>query len=411
MCGHVGIAGKLEMKDEALMKRMLVFDFFRGPDSTGFAALRNNGDIFIAKCAGSPVDLFDAGKFKTALVGATSTVFMGHNRYATKGKISSQNAHPYQDGTIVGAHNGTLDSSSWLELDKMLGEKTEVDSHSLIMAISRFGAEAVIPKMRGAWALVWFDTSDNTINFLRNKERPFWIGYSKKLDKVIWASEHPIIHAATAMVGDNPTDTQKYELHTAEVNGETFRFFQTEPDWHYRFDIDDLKKGSDKRPKPRVKEIKGAAPLPVTTTTYNGGATHYPVYNGGGKGVDPFLRGGASTDTKGGTKPSQSNSSTTTSHGNSSTATGGTGSNVVPFEQNIVTTHNGTVIHPFAEIVTAGQFKELAKHGCGWCQRDVDFEEIGIIVFEQYGTVMCPDCAATENKSNRVYTHNQQAMI
>src|SRR3546814_15939897 len=43
MCGHVGIAGKMELKDEALMRRLLVFDYFRGPDSTGFAALRKDG--------------------------------------------------------------------------------------------------------------------------------------------------------------------------------------------------------------------------------------------------------------------------------------------------------------------------------------------------------------------------------
>jgi hypothetical protein len=39
MCGHVGVAGDLALKDEALMKRLLIFDYLRGPDSTGLAAI------------------------------------------------------------------------------------------------------------------------------------------------------------------------------------------------------------------------------------------------------------------------------------------------------------------------------------------------------------------------------------
>src|SRR3546814_6662079 len=63
MCGHVGIAGKMELKDEALMRRLLVFDYFRGPDSTGFAALRKDGTHRLAKIASNPLNLFDMKRF------------------------------------------------------------------------------------------------------------------------------------------------------------------------------------------------------------------------------------------------------------------------------------------------------------------------------------------------------------
>ena len=39
MCGLVGVAGDLEYKTESLF-RLLVFDYFRGTDSTGAAWLR-----------------------------------------------------------------------------------------------------------------------------------------------------------------------------------------------------------------------------------------------------------------------------------------------------------------------------------------------------------------------------------
>lgn len=395
MCGHVGVAGKLEFKDEALMKRLLVFDYFRGPDSTGLAALRNNGEVKIAKCAGSPIDLFDTGRFKEALSGHNSTVFMGHNRFMTKGKITSQNAHPWQFGDIVGCHNGTLDQASWDELVKMTGEKTEVDSMALIQAIAMFGPEKVIPKIRGAWALVWFNTKENTLNFLRNKERPFWLAYSKALDKIFWASEHPILHAATAMTTN---ENQSYDLHVAEET-EGYRFFQTEENLWYKFNIDDIKKGGDKRPKPKVKEVKGQDPLPLTTAgTWRGGQASTANYNGGGQGANPFhQRAGSGTTTA--ATPSSSTTGSTTSSTTPNPPTGQSGSDFTPPAIHIM---HGTVLQPFAGIISRVQFMSLAQYGCSWCRGDIDFEEIGITVLEKYKAIMCPSCGAGHD-SSRVY--------
>jgi len=43
--------------------------------------------------------------------------------------------------------------------------------------------------MGGAWALVWWDKGEETLNFLRNKERPLWIAFTKSNDTLFWASE------------------------------------------------------------------------------------------------------------------------------------------------------------------------------------------------------------------------------
>lgn len=409
MCGNVGVAGKLEFKDEALMKRLLVFDFFRGPDSTGFAALRTNGDVKIAKTAGSPVDLFDTGKFKEALSGHNSTIFLGHNRLATKGRISSFNAHPYQFGDIVGCHNGTLDQASWDWLNKKMDEKFDVDSMALIAAIAKFGPNEIIPNIRGAWALVWFDAKTQELNFLRNKERPFWLAYSKDFKKVFWASEHPILNAATALATN---ENQTYDLFQTEDENQ-YRFFETEENWWYKLDINELTKGSTERPKPRVQVVKGLDPLPVTTTHSNVGTSNYgyQCYNGGGKGTDPFNRNGA-TSTQQGTssattpdKSSKSTStSTTTSTNSDGTSVGKTGSNVIPFEPNIVKHFQGTVNNPLANTISKEKFEEFAKFGCAFCSKDVDYEEIGVVVLEQYDAVMCPQCGdAGADGSSRVY--------
>jgi len=384
MCGHVGIAGKLENKDEQTMKRLLLFDYFRGPDSTGFAALRSTpkGEAHLCKIASNPLDLFDMKKFGTALNAFNSTVFLGHNRLATKGVVNNYNAHPYlfekEGGVIVGAHNGTLDKSSWDAIEDKLGEKFPVDSMAVVAAIAKLGIEATVPLLQGAWALVWFDTSDNTLNFLRNKERPFWYAYTENFDHMIWASEFPTIRAALDLSA-NP-----YKLYKT---AEGYSYFATKEDWWYKIDLDKLKAGATERPKPRVKELKGKEPAP---------AQNYAC-----GGYTPFKRQ---------TQGMSQTSSTTTSHGVGSGA--GTSTNNVTVlpglpgpkkDVTIPVLHLTTTgAQPFAEFLTEEEFKAIAKYGCSWCQADVSYDEPGVQVYVNHDMILCPSCA-DENETNRVY--------
>src|SRR3546814_12623264 len=53
-----------------------------------------------------------------SLSGYNSKAFIGHNRAATLGKVNGLNAHPFRYDNIMGAHNGTLDTQSWLRLEE-----------------------------------------------------------------------------------------------------------------------------------------------------------------------------------------------------------------------------------------------------------------------------------------------------
>jgi len=271
MCGHVGIAGKLEFRDEAVLKRLLIYDYFRGPDSTGFASLRNTGEVKVAKIASHPIDLFDSKRFNDALNGAASSVFLGHNRSATKGLVNHINTHPYEFDHIVGAHNGTLEDSSWKALEENLDEKYTTDSMAVIAHIAKFGIEKTVPLLCGAWALVWIDTKEKTLNFLRNKERSFWYAYSEKLDKIFWASEwHMIEAAAKSGLTDQPLFLD------VGTDGKTYKGWQTEENFWYRYDIEELRKGAEKKWRPRVKKLEGKEPAPVVSY-YNGNGYQSPL--------------------------------------------------------------------------------------------------------------------------------------
>lgn len=380
MCGLVGIAGKLAFKDELTMKKLFVLDFFRGPDSTGLAAIRGNGDdsqlVKIAKVPSNPLDLFDMGKFKDALNGYQSIVFLGHNRAATRGVVNHANAHPFQVDHIVGAHNGTLDHSSALALEKVIGEKFPVDSQAVFAGIAKLGIEETLKYMEGAWSLVWYDLKERSLNFLRNKERPMWYAFNKEFDHLFWASEWPMIDYAI-----KSAPTGNYEFYSDEKG---YRFWATEENIHYKFDIDELKAGGKTRPKPLVRELKGKEPTPAVNYAH--------------AGHDPFMRGGSATSPMA-TPTYQSTSSTTTSRGAKSEKT--------------VFHLVGTPDNPLAGYFTKKQFEEMAKDGCAWCHTPVPYNEKGLLIFERDGIVNCANCSVGGGRgdSTRIVVKNFENLL
>lgn len=364
MCGIVGIAGHLEHKDEATTKRLITYDYFRGPDSTGFAAVRATGEVKLAKLASHPFDLFDLGKFKEALSGYQSTVFLGHNRLATKGAISSFNAHPFEFEHIVGCHNGTLDYSAVQTLEKELGEKFPVDSQALIAAIARMGLKATIEMISGAWSIVYYDGHDGTINFLRNDQRPMHYGYTKDFKKVLWASDWWMMEMAAR-------HSQGYEMY---VDKDKHSYFETEADVHYRWSLEELRSGSSKVPKPKVKKIKGK------DTAVSGGTNFCP-----------FQR---QADSQSGTPPRETGSGTSsTTNSRTSSRTGKDFFHLV-----------GRTSKPFGDFVPEQKYFHMSRGECSWCGDDLEFGKRGQVIIEPCNVVLCTQCSPDQRNST-VFTN------
>jgi predicted glutamine amidotransferase len=209
MCGLVGVAGDIGFKTKDAFKDLLVFDSVRGKHSTGIAFAGKGDRIRLVKAVGDPFCLFRESEF-TDEMKTWGKLLLGHNRHATKGKITAENAHPFEFDNIVGAHNGTLHYSS---IPKLFDHhKYETDSQAIFSHINRHGIEDAITKMRGAWALTWLNVRDNTINLLRNSERPLHYAYTEDMKALFWSSEVGILRCVLARHGIPVKENKVYRV-------------------------------------------------------------------------------------------------------------------------------------------------------------------------------------------------------
>ncbi len=194
MCGICGVLGKnLIDKEFKAFDTLFHISALRGPDSSGvFAVHKGEKDPtrYLAATAKSTLTstefLYEQElMFKKYREEKKPIVLVGHCRYATQGKITKANAHPFTFPNIVGVHNGTI-TSPFEGRDKF-----ESDSEALYARINEVGIKKTIEGLRtynAAYALVYFNKKEQTLNFLRNKERPLWIA-TTEIGSAFWASE------------------------------------------------------------------------------------------------------------------------------------------------------------------------------------------------------------------------------
>ena len=156
----------------------LYFDTLRGTHSTGlfvkdYDTLRKEWSINYHKEAVNGIQFTNTKEFTSLVRPQTNLMFaVGHNRAATQGKINDENSHPFFTENITGVHNGSL-KHGWRQ-DLQVPLTVEVDSHAIYMAINKNGLNWTLDRLNGAYSLVWYDDRDDTLNFVRNDERPMW---------------------------------------------------------------------------------------------------------------------------------------------------------------------------------------------------------------------------------------------
>ena len=243
MCGIVGVAGFLGRKEKDVFCDMLVFDSVRGAHSTGILGVDTKGECLLSKAVGDTYVLFDRKQTDKTLNHAT-TLLLGHNRFATVGGITHNNAHPFDFSTLVGAHNGTLRNAWALPYAK----EYSVDSQRLFACIEEKGLAESIGMTLGAWTLVWYDKINGSINFLRNEERPLSYCFAENGKDLFWASEGWMLSAA---LGRN--EVKHTEVKVVPI------------DTHMEFFLDGQKGVNEVV----TTIVKGKEPIPIQTYVKN----------------------------------------------------------------------------------------------------------------------------------------------
>lgn len=159
---------------------LLYMDVLRGPDSTGVVLVDKFGEVTIAKAAVPAYWLQwdkDYDKKINTHAYKEGKILIGHNRKATVGKVTDENAHPFVvKDELVLVHNGSLTSH------KHLGN-ADVDSNAIAMYIHEYWKEDATPEVYakmfqhigGAYALVWYDLRFGKMYVVRNNQRPLFI--------------------------------------------------------------------------------------------------------------------------------------------------------------------------------------------------------------------------------------------
>lgn len=359
MCGIVGRAGLLGTDDERVFKTLLLLDYFRGQDSTGVCVVSKKGLVDVLKVADDPIMLFQQSAFDATVVGVSDAIWIGHNRAATIGVTTRANAHPFKCDHITGVHNGTLEKSSLAVLASRLDDDYGTDSETVFQHMARYGVEETVSRMQGAWALVWYNAKDETLNMLRNDKRPLFLCKTDKGDKAFltWASEFKMIVAARAMA-----DVIDGKLRTDE---EGYGYFPLPTDSMHTWTKAQLLEGEL---DPVIKDVYGMA--------------HATVY-----------------------KPVTTNWSATTNANSASSCSASGPTEVIKPEKTstfplVVDTYevmDVDVVVGEDELVLGvmekDEWEEISRFGCSCCGADVDPEEDGLVVYVNEGVVVCPKCS------------------
>jgi predicted glutamine amidotransferase len=160
------------MSHQKAFEGLLWADALRGPDSTGVFGVNRYGNVDYLKTKGATDELFRSKEWSSFKDDIYSQFHMlvGHNRKATKGATTDENAHPFVEGNTILVHNGTLFNHS-----SLTDKKVDVDSHAILHSIVERGFEKTIEELDGAFTLVWYSAEDKQLQVIRNDQRPLFI--------------------------------------------------------------------------------------------------------------------------------------------------------------------------------------------------------------------------------------------
>ncbi|MBC7321418.1 glutamine--fructose-6-phosphate transaminase (isomerizing) [bacterium] len=181
MCGIVGYLGKKKAVPILIdnLKRLE----YRGYDSAGVAVIKDSS-LVVEKSVGKLSKLESIVMPKDY----SSTIGVGHTRWATHGKPSDINAHPHTDckGEIALVHNGIIEN--YLELKEELisrGHKflSETDTEVIVHLVEEYykgdlldAVKSAVKRLEGSYAIAVVSSKEPERIVVARKDSPLILG-------------------------------------------------------------------------------------------------------------------------------------------------------------------------------------------------------------------------------------------
>lgn len=200
MCGLFGYItgiGKNAQHEKEKFTKLSFLSATRGIHSTGYARVdidfsTKSPKANLLKSAMDPISFLKTRE-ATHFLSSDSIALLGHTRFATKGSVTTKNAHPFRskDGRFILFHNGTLTCPH---------DGYETDSEWICNKVAENSGdlEKTLKEVYGAYALVIVDTSEGLVKLVRNTQRPLFYGYQKAGGNFSYASEKWMLDAISS---------------------------------------------------------------------------------------------------------------------------------------------------------------------------------------------------------------------
>jgi len=206
MCGIVGYVGHRDAQ-QVIIKGLKRLEY-RGYDSAGIALLNNGLNVYKKKGKVSELEEYLNGK------DLSSTIGIGHTRWATHGEPNDINAHPHYSASkkLAIIHNGIIENYSSLKqelINKGHSFTSETDTEVLIHFIEDIqdnnhcsldeAVRLALTKIVGAYAIVIMSVEDPNLLIAARKGSPLVIGVGKN-EYFIASDATPIIEYTNEVV-------------------------------------------------------------------------------------------------------------------------------------------------------------------------------------------------------------------
>ncbi len=203
MCGIVGYVGPRRATD-VLLGGLARLEY-RGYDSAG-VAVAEGGELEIVRRVGRLANLRDA----LSAHPLTSSVGIGHTRWATHGRPNEENAHPHADcdRTVAVVHNGIIENYSELREELAAAGhilRSETDTEAIAHLIESYyegdlaaAVRKTLARLEGSYALAIVHASEPGTIVAARKDSPLIIGLGEAENVV--ASDIPAVLEYTRRV-------------------------------------------------------------------------------------------------------------------------------------------------------------------------------------------------------------------